>query len=777
MFRPNRITDKNIYSFLLMRNRHEEVAEIPVAYVESINFSMGQFVSEPTSVSFRIPSVLQREGKKVDQHLFHMIKEKMQIIMDINGKKYTLEIGNTDETETKDYTVKTFTAYEIHKRLEKVDCVLSTGSIVTRQLYKPQDERVEVSPGMLNLFEEQCVGWKVGSITDKARKELIMCSTTNTVFLQKIDKVVTDEIFNENVSIDIGNKPLNLKLNMFCKVYDSEGNLYIDSTLPFQFKSLPYAINNIQARYVSTSKNFYGVEFTINHTNGYTTKEEFAFVNCKNLRMVADISIEYELGDLQEQWTTKYRTFESSGTNWKSMLDNIAKSFDCIFIIDSYNQTINACHYSEFGEETGITLLYDNAIKETTRNRSLDDLVTRMWVESANTTIASVNVLGTDYIECYDYFKDNDIMSIELSQALDNYELLLEQKDLEFNQLILQKYESDQNVTLLTSQSKALENRISGEKAILTAYIKNATEDTTFKDKQYQQQLKVEELEKEKANTDTRLNEAKATSESLSQSITQIGIDIKKENAVYNGQKLFNDKLLLELSDYLIEQALEDDTHLTAYSLYNYASEQIKNYQKPNVDFSISSSMEFLKRAGVPVTDCLFIGAKMVVEDRAGVIDSEDGSVLLYQFTLDPNTNTVSNFKFTNNAKAPDTPLKAISRTTQTTKATKSLTDFYKATWADIKDKTVDIEKVLTEGLDLAAQKVRSRSEENVIDMSEAGIFLIDAKNNNEQLALINDLITMTTDGWRTSKVAISPEGFCKEKMLTKTLDICKLKL
>ena len=52
--------------------------------------------------------------------------------------------------------------------------------------------------------------------------------------------------------------------------------------------------------------------------------------------------------------------------------------------------------------------------------------------------------------------------------------------------------------------------------------------------------------------------------------------------------------------------------------------------------------------------------------------------------------------------------------------------------------------------------------------MSEAGIFLIDAKINNEQLALINDLITMTTDGWRTSKVAISPEGFCKEKNVDK---------
>lgn len=758
--------NSNLYSFILMRNRSEEIAEIPTEYVESISFSMGQYVSDPTEVSFNIPSHLQKNGVKTEQPLFNLIKDKMQIIMDINGKKYVLDIENTSEVETKDYTTKSFTAYERHKRLEKIDCVLSTGSIVTRQLYKPTDEKVEISDGMLNLFEQQCLGWKIGTITDMARKELIMCSTSNTVFLPKVDTKITDVIFNENVTIDIGDKPLDLKLNMFCKVYDEDNKLYIDSTLPFQFEALPYAVKNIQAKYVSTAKNFYGIEFTIVHSNDYKTVKEFAFVNCKNLRLVADVSIEYKLGDLKEQWTTKYRTFESSGNNWKSMLDSIAQSFDCIFIIDSYEQTISACHHSEFGEETGISLLYDNALKEVTRDRNTDELVTRMWVESSNTSIASVNVLGTDYIECYDYFKDNGIMSTELSDALDKYDELLIQKDSEFNNLILTKYEADQQVTLLTSQAKALEERIDGERAILTAYIKASAEDSSWKAKQEEQQAKVVALEGELKATNDKLSVAKQKSEDLSSKITQIGVDIKKENAVYNGTKIFSEALLLELSDYLIEQSLDDDTYLTAHSLYSYAKEQIKNYQKLKVDFTIESSMEFLKRANIPVTNHMFIGAKMVVEDRAGIIDSEDGTVLLYSFTLDPSTNELSNFKFTNNAKAPDTPLKAISRTTQTTKATKSLTDFYKATWADIKDKTVDIGELITNGLDLAAQKVRSRSEENVIDMSEAGIFLIDAKNNNEQLALINDLITMTTDNWRTSKVAISPEGVIADTLI-----------
>ena len=289
-------------------------------------------------------------------------------------------------------------------------------------------------------------------------------------------------------------------------------------------------------------------------------------------------------------------------------------------------------------------------------------------------------------------------------------------------------------------------------------------------DNQAQHQATVSGIEVELQSAQNQLITAKASADSLQAQIIQIGIDIKKENAVYNGQQIFTAELLLELSDYLIEKTIEDDTHLTAYSLQTYAQEQIKKYQKPIIDFTINTSMEFLKRAGRQVTDVMYLGAKVAIEDRAKALDSDDGVVIVYSFNLNPNTDEISNFKFTNSAEAPDTPLKSISRTTQVTKATKSLTDFYKATWVDMKNKALDIEQVLEQGLDLSAQKIRSRTEENVIDITEAGIFLIDANNNSEQLALVNDLITMTTDNWRTSRIALSPEGVMADTIVGRLL-------
>ena len=160
----------------------------------------------------------------------------------------------------------------------------------------------------------------------------------------------------------------------------------------------------------------------------------------------------------------------------------------------------------------------------------------------------------------------------------------------------------------------------------------------------------------------------------------------------------------------------------------------------------------------------------MEVEDKAGDITNEDGTVMLYGFSIVPKTNTVSNFKFTNSAKVPDSPLKQVSKTSQAVKATKAMTDFYKSTLQKVKDQNPDVAKILEEGLDLAAQKVRSRTEQNIIEIDEAGIFLIDANNENEQLALINDLIAMTTDRWKTSRVAISPEGIMAEQLIGKVI-------
>ena len=750
MFRPTRFYKENLYSFTLWKNKNEILSDIPRQYVEEITFAMGDYVQEPTKVSFRIPSHLTRNGETIPYPLYSHIKGKMQIQMIINQKdEYWLDIEEVSEDETKDMSYLNFTAYEIFHRLNNIDCVVPSEDL-TRQLYRPQDEEVEIADGVLNWFEEQCVGWKVGYVDEDARKELSMCSTTSKIVLNEVNnKVISDEIINQSININVGNVPLNMTIIMNVRVLDSNGNQYIRSTLPFEFKNIPYAITHIKAEYVSTDNNFYGIHFHLTHPNGNITKKEFAFVNCKGLRTTVLTTITYETGVLEEHRVTKYRSFEANSCTWMQMLNTVGETFECMFKFNSNTRTMDVYSKHGFGEPVNIWLSYDNALREITRTRNFDDMVTRMWVNSSNTTIASVNPLGTDYIESYDYFK-NGIMTDGLKTALDNYEKLVEQKNLEFNDILYhQKHKADQNLSLAQGQLVSLEERLSGEKAILSGYIK--AEDKAH---QQAQQAIVKDYENQ---VNTKKNEIKtyqAEVDKYTLKLQEIGVSIQKENS-----GCFTTDQLLELADYLIEKELSDDFHLTADSLYTHAKNELADLQKPKIDFSIDSSMEFIRRTGYELTDFLFIGAKMEIEDRSGELADEDGTVMLYSFTIDPKTDTVSNINFTNGSQAPETPLRAISRTTQTAKATKSLTDFYKATWKDIKNKTVDISNVIENGLDLSAQKIRSRTEVNEIDISEAGIFLIDVQNTDEQLALVNDLICMTTDGWMTSDVAISPEG------------------
>jgi hypothetical protein len=759
VFRPATYKSENEYELVLMKNRREELIDIPLEYVESIEFNMGTHLQEPTKLTLTIPSHINRVGELMEYPLYNMIKGKMQLKLTVNGKIYRLSLEEESTVETSKIHKKTFTAQEIFYKFNTTDFAIAT-DIATRQLYKASNETLETSDGVLNWFEQQCTGWTVGTITEKAKKEISMCSEVRRVDLSRVDKTITNEIFNQNVSISaLANKPLNMKMVMDATVYDKNNRVYVTQTLQFDFTNLPYAIKNIRANYSSTSKHFYGITFTITYTNDHVSTHEYAFVNCKNVRLVANTAIEYELGNLVERNITKYRTFETTVTTWMNMLQQIAESFDVIILFDSGNYKINVCHREEFGELTNVSLSYDNALKEISKQRKLDEIVTRLTVESQNTTIASVNVLGTDYVECYDYFIENGIMSNELQTALERYNTLLQQKDVEFNNLLVQKHDADQALSLANSQLLSLQSKYSTEKAILSAYIK-AKEPV----KQASQQKIVTNYENQVAQKLNEVQTRKDAVANLDVQLSAIGEAIRKENTGY-----FTQDLLLELSDYLIEKAITDDTHLTAHGVYEYVTKQIKEYQKPIIDFSVTSSMEFIKRTGRKVTDCVFIGAKMGIEDKSGEI-SEDGTVNLYGFTIVPSTDELTNIRFTNGSKAPDSPLKQVTKVAQDVKATKSMTDFYKSTLQQIKNYNPDVAKIIEEGLDLAAQKVRSRTDTNIIEIDEAGIFLIDANNENEQLALINDLIAMTTDRWETARVAISPEGIMAEELIGKII-------
>ena len=61
------------------------------------------------------------------------------------------------------------------------------------------------------------------------------------------------------------------------------------------------------------------------------------------------MAVQWELGNLVENQVTKFRTFDTTATNWMDMLNKICEAFDVIILFDSANECIDVCHREEFG--------------------------------------------------------------------------------------------------------------------------------------------------------------------------------------------------------------------------------------------------------------------------------------------------------------------------------------------------------------------------------------------------------------------------------------------
>ena len=775
MYRPISLNE-NVYSFTLMKNRHEEWGEIPKEYVQSVVYSQGT----PTQMNIEIPSKIIYMNKQIDFELYSAIRGKMQIIMELNGEKSRFIIDDNIKTKsTKQGKTKTLVAYSFEKTLDKKNFIISEGA--TRQLYRPKNEQVEISDGILNWFEEQ-TNFTVGHVDELARKEMGLYNETETLELitdHTVEQVEKNGLlWSKTMSLDVGDRPLTFTI-VYADMKSYNGDLLQKKeTISHTFTNLPYGIKKIEARYSSDVDYRYGITYNITYLNDTKQEFKFGFANTHQLRVFfPKIELTYETGRMSKHLTTKYRYFEANSASWTTIMGLVEEAFDCVCVYDSYNQVLNVYDKNSFGEETGIVLNYDNAIAQIEETHKLENVVTRLYVESSNVSIAEENPLGTEYVEDFSYYIENDIMSQSLTKALIKYNKLVDEKNIEFMQLKLDKNSNDQMITKRQSELSSLQGRYKAENAILTGYIKAGDQPQ----KQKEQSLVVTQLEKDIEQMMNTIQTLKDRSDSLFAQMTQIGIDIQKENASYNGAKIFTSQDLEELEDYIIESSISNDYYTLAYSLYQHALEVIADMNKVYVDFSMTT-YEFLSKIKTPSAwnNHIKIGIKLDLEVEDVHIADDEGKLQLYGFTFKPNQTehgSVSDLKFTNNKKPKATSIKTIGDISKKTSQLATMTNFWKDTWVDSASNNVAVEKLLTEGLDAAAQVVRGKGTSNKIDISEAGIYISDAEDENKQIYYGSGLISITQDKWKTSTLAIDSSGIMAETIIGKMILGSKLQI
>ena len=292
-----------------------------------------------------------------------------------------------------------------------------------------------------------------------------------------------------------------------------------------------------------------------------------------------------ELIEIKQHFEPRMRWLEDIDTDWFTFIsENISEEFECVPVFDNIKQEINLYYIDNFGDNLGLILSYDNYIKSLEVTDNSSDIVTRLTlIGNEDKCIVSDYIpTGKNYIENYSYFIKNKEMSDELITALQKHDSILSSTSLLLKDLRAERNEVDSQLTDYKNQWFFYIEYNKQLKEIESNY-KNAG--NTERAMEVALQLN-EGMDKEAvymANTikcEKRLEEINAK-------MKQLGLQCNRESCVINGERLFSDKLLDELKNFIYHDTYSNDAFYDAQEIISCGERELEMRCCPTRDISI----------------------------------------------------------------------------------------------------------------------------------------------------------------------------------------------
>lgn len=169
----------------------------------------------------------------------------------------------------------------------------------------------------------------------------------------------------------------------------------------------------------------------------------------------------WSIGYVDSRITTEARTVSEDSIDGYSLLTSVcSETYDCIFIFDTFDLTINAYSIDNIGELTDLYFSYHNVVREIKKDISIGDIKTVLYVQggeygSDNLGISEINPSGSNYIYNFDYFKPR--MSEQLRAKLDEYEQVYEEKKKIYQEYLIS---GENSLSSLYTKLSDLKNRV-----------------------------------------------------------------------------------------------------------------------------------------------------------------------------------------------------------------------------------------------------------------------------------------------------------------------------
>ncbi len=762
---------KSNFKATLYKNSKTPIMDIPNDFIEEVYLKW----NDTNEMTLNIPNLIMKDGNTKENPLYEKIGFLRQEIVtqnpsvrfliseipEINEQYYKGENGKLIKYQTKKINCKSYESLCLGK--------LVLSETISRQLYN-DGTTLDTSEGLLDgYFLKDNPYWKIGIVSEKAKKEI---GASYKTFYNKLynnlsfENLETNTVLWENdfeISPFDENSCINIKINYKnTQTINNVTDLEISKAdYSHSLDNIYIGISHIKATYMKQDTGEYSICYEITLSDGKILKKynQFLFVNNMNLN-IEEIVFEYTTGEVSNEGVIKYRAFESGEYEWIDFLrNNVASAYgDLYFEFDTFNKILNVYTKKEYGKNKGLNFSYRNYVKSISKKITSDNIISDLLVTSNNTSIASVNPYGNEHIYDYSYFINNGLMSDELLVAWNKYSSLINGKVEQKTQYLDGINEIDRKLIKLESERTALDEENKWLKLRRTDY--QANDSNLYADE-------IKNLSTQINNNLSKFNELTLEIEKLKKQREQLKantlsivnlLDIKtaKDN---KGNLIFNEDLLEELHRITISKTIQDETYLTAKSLYEYYKEDLKKNNSNYIEFTVDIEgilQNIIIPNGLTWEYYIKLGDYVYLTECDDLIN--DKSIRIIEYKLLPKDNRITNIVFSNKDETIEKYSGGSTSLSATTSSLKNYNFSFKSIWNESKNVN-DFVKNIEDGIDTAVVNIRNKGNRCTYEQTEAGSYFIDGDDENKQLYIGASMICFTQNKWLTSNSALTSEG------------------
>lgn len=791
---------------ILMKTFSKPIGEIRNEYIDDISLKWDDI----STLEITIPSKENINGKMEKVPIYEDIYGlQQQLILQKKGDNFWEESTIdtrfiiTDFEENKEY-VKDENGDIGYYKVKKIKCKSyesTLGKLILdediQRVIKSKSTALGYGIGILDMFAEQHKDWTVqnytwGIVEKKAplkRNEIKFKGYrySSEQWIKIDDKQIGDKLLSGDIPDNIVPYEDN-EIKLYFKFYNSYSppNHYVG--LNNHNIVLPRGIKNFDIYY---DKNMNGDNCLRYHMylDDNTIIDQY-----KELVLLDNVVDLYFNGEYTNgergvlniyNWEYQPMFFEKGEYNWVDFLrKNVSKAFNGVYFNfdtvnkkliaydkSSYNIEINENYGSDIYSRKYETILSPrDYLSQINYKHNADNIITKLYVTSENTSIADVNDFGNvEYIYNFDYFINNGQASEDFVTSWERYLAHIEGFSDTITELRIDKNTYNKQKILRELEKTQLDYEIRDLSIRRVSYQsnnKNNQFDTEIKDLSVIINSKLDKFN----SLMTEISVLDSQIENISKEIFSKTDSISFENAEDENGKIFNNDVLQEIQDLTIEKTVQDNTFLTSNGLYKHYKDYLKKINERYLDFTIDGQSIFAKIDNSFNTSYFdkFIGLGGFVHlEGDKELEVDECGLRVTELQIIPKSNIISNIRLTNRDEQLEDFSGASSLSSDVGRANGYVNN-YRQEWSKAVTVNDYYNKIMNEGMDLKASIIRSRNNRVKLDFTEAGMYIIDSFNEDRQIYIGASIIACTTDRWLNCQTSIDAEGLVAQSVYGK---------